>query len=150
MVAAARMILVTLALGATPATAQTGQQPSDRQLLGMAIENLARTRCGERPCAPATAQERARPPITDEQARMIISSAAVSVMAEHCGLDWQRRNFLPLMAHHRQGLRMNERQLAIVGLLHGIAMRVFGDAARRRPCTPGVKEGVVKRLLVPG
>lgn len=143
--------LLMLISASAPVSAQTQmRQPADRQLLAMAMENIGRAKCGDRPCAPATPAELARPPITDEQARLIVSTAAVSVMAEHCGLDWQRRNFQPLLLHHQKAQKMNDRQMAIVGLLHGVAMGAFGDAARRRPCTPAVKEGVAKRLLVPG
>ena len=89
------------------------------------------------------------PPITDDQARAVVEAGSISVVAEHCGLDWQRRNFESLMKHHRERLRMSERQLALVSLLHGITMGVVGETVRRTPCSAELKVPTEKRLIAP-
>jgi hypothetical protein len=137
-----------------PVAAQTPATPSPRpelhrQFLSMALDNYLGALCGNQPCAPASAAERATPPITDDQARAIVAAATISIMAEHCQLDWERRNFVPLMRHHRERLKMNERQMALVGLLHGITMGALDETVRRNPCTPEMKESIEKRLLAP-
>jgi hypothetical protein len=130
--------------------AQPARTEPHRKLLVIALDNLARARCERgQPCAPATAEERATPPITDDPARVVVEAGSISVIAEHCGLDWQRRNFEPLMKHHRERLRMSERQLALVSLLHGIAMGLVGESVRRTPCSPELKVSTEKRLIAP-
>jgi hypothetical protein len=57
-------------------------------------------------------------------------------MAEHCGIHWQRRNFVPMMRHYREGLRMSKQQIALIGLLHGITMGTLEGQIRRRTCAP--------------
>jgi hypothetical protein len=149
-------LLAAIALAAPfPVAAQAPVTPSPRpelhrQFLLMALDSYQRARCeGNQPCAPASAAERATPPITDDQARAIVAAATISTMAEHCQLDWGRRNFVPLMQHHRERLKMNERQMALVGLLHGITMGAVGETVRRTPCTPEMKASTEKRLLAP-
>jgi hypothetical protein len=67
-----------------------------QKLLMIALDNYQKALCGgNQPCAPASTAERATPPITDEQARAIVAAASISVLAEHCQLDWERRNFAP-------------------------------------------------------
>ena len=137
---AALALAMPLSVGAQPARTEP-----HRQLLMIALDNLGRARCeGGQPCAPATVEERATPPITDDQARAVVEAGSISVVAEHCGLDWQRRNFEPLMKHHRERLRMSERQLALVSLLHGITMGVVGETVRR---TPPRTEGVNREAI---
>jgi hypothetical protein len=146
---ASLMAALTLAMPLSVA-AQPARTELHRQLLMIALDNLGRARCeGGQPCAPATTEERATPPITDDQARAVVDVGSISVVAEHCGLDWQRRNFEPLMKHHRERLRMSERQLALVSVLHGIAMGVLGETVRRTSCSPELKVSTEKRLIAP-
>jgi hypothetical protein len=79
-----------------------GAPPIDDAAVGkvlmLALDNIHRGRCERsQPCAPATAEEKASPPITIGEARLIIRRGVVSAAAEHCGLDWQRKNFEPMM-----------------------------------------------------
>lgn len=118
-------------------------------LLALALDNYPNARCGNnQPCAPATAEERERPPLTDEQAHTIVTAASTSAIARHCGLDWQRRNFEPLMRFHRETLKLSERQMALVGLLHGISMGVMAEPVARGPCIPALKASAEKHMLL--
>ena len=146
-------VAVTLLTAGHSVLAQTAAPPAPKQelhraFLTLAIDNIDKAMCGQGQfCAPATAAERANPPLTDEQARGIVSAGVISVTAEHCGLDWQRRNFGPLLRHHRETLKLNERQLALVGLLHGITMGQVGEVVRRSPCSPEQKAATEQRLI---
>jgi hypothetical protein len=132
-----------------PAVAQSpgASVEPHRQLLSLALDTYSKARCGNQLCAPATAAERANPPITDEQARAIVTAGIISVLAEHCELDWEKRNFFPLMRHHRETLKMTERQMALVGLLHGVTMGAYEETVRKNTCTPEAKVATEKRLL---
>jgi hypothetical protein len=92
---------------------------SDEQVtrvLMLALDNIARGLCeNSQPCAPATAEERAKPPITIPEARSIIARGVLSSAGKECGLDWQRRNFQPMMAHWRHTMKKNARQMTVVG-----------------------------------
>jgi hypothetical protein len=138
---------------ACPALAQTsgGSSPEFHQyILKLALDNFAKARCeANQACAPATNEERQNPPISDDQALRIFRAAVISTTAEHCGLDWQRRNFEPLMTYHRDKLALSPRQMALVGLMHGIAMGALGDQVRQSPCTADVKAWTEQRLLSP-
>ncbi len=137
--------LVALALTTVPLSAQTA---SHTVLLNMALDNVPKARCdGGKACAPVSDAERMTL-ITDVQAKTIVSAATISTLAEHCGLDWQKRNFVPLMMYHREKLKMTERQMAVVGLLHGIAMNIVGDVVRKTPCAAEMKTNVEAKLPV--
>jgi hypothetical protein len=150
-----KLIAAVALVAPFPVAAQAPATPSPRpelhrQFLLIALDNYQKALCGlNQPCAPASAAERATPPITDDQARAIVAAATISTMAEHCELDWERRNFVPLMQHHRERLKMNGRQMALVGLLHGVTMGAVGETVRQTPCTPEMKASTEKRLLVP-
>jgi hypothetical protein len=108
-----------------------------RQLLGLALDNIQNGLCeGGKTCSPATAHERADPPVTLVEAKEILGRAFLSAMGEHCGLDWKRINYLPMMAHWRDALKSPERKLTLIALFHGIAQGQFEAILRKRgPCS---------------
>ena len=136
------------------AIAQEMPKPSDQipiheKLLKMALENIHRAKCGAKKlCAPATKAERMSPPITNEQAKKVVSAAVISVIAKHCGLDWQQRNFLPMMKYHRENFQMAARQTALIGLLHGITMGMMKKSIEKKACTPSLKLKAEKGMFI--
>ena len=131
---------------AQPAASKAGELRE--KLLRTALDNLPKALCGDGPCAPATPEELRTPPLTDPQVQTVISASIVSAMAEHCGLDWSKRNFAPMMQYHREQLKLSDRQVALVGLLHGVGMGVVGETVKKSPCTPETKDKVEQKLLV--
>ena len=119
-----------------------------KQLLKLALDNLDQAICDKAKCTPATDEERRNPPLSDDQVKAIISVGTLSTLAEHCGLDWKRRNFQPLMQIHRKRMKMSERQVALAGLLHGITMGVTGNTIRSQPCTQKLKAEVDQKLIL--
>lgn len=124
--------------------------PSDeltRQTLSQAVDLFPNARCGDKPCEPATAAERSNPPLTMTEAQRIIARGVLSAVAERCGLDWRRQNFIPMMAYWRTQQKKSERQLALVALLHGVTQ---GQAERslqaRPPCTNQQREDIAAKL----
>lgn len=144
--APAAAVIVTLAVAPRVSLAQTNTPEVYQQLLNTALDNLAKAQCGAAPCSPATTEERANPPLTDEQVRNAVAAGTVSIFAEQCQLDW-RPHFESYMRHHRIGLKMNDRQLALVGLLHGITMGSLTKRVEQTPCTPEFKAGLEKKLF---
>jgi hypothetical protein len=65
-----------------------GDDTAVRRVIMLALDNIHRGRCEDsQPCAPATAEEKANPPITIAEARLIIRRGLLSAAADHCGLD---------------------------------------------------------------
>jgi hypothetical protein len=127
------------------AAAASGDEPVHK-LLMLALDNISRGLCeGKNRCAPATAEERANPPITIAEARLVITRGALSAAAEHCALDWQGRNFVPMMAYWRHTLKKNERQMALIGLLHGITQGI-GKGNAKLACTDEMRKNVDRQL----
>ena len=113
-----------LSLLAAPFSVLAQPSPPDEvvhKLVKLALENMPRALCADlKPCPPATPEEFKSPPVSMEHARAIIASGTRTALADWCGLDWRRRSYLPMMHHYRRTLRFNERQMSLVGLLHGI------------------------------
>jgi hypothetical protein len=141
------LVVVSTCLAASAAHGQSAKPDLHTHLLGLAMNHIEKAQCGSAKCTPATEQERTAPPLSNDQARAIVQAATISTMAEHCGLDWQRRNFAPLMRHHRDSLRMGERQMALVGLLHGLTMSMTEAQVKAQPCTSDLRATVDQRLI---
>jgi hypothetical protein len=115
------------------------------QLIKLALDNIQRARCGKQSCAPASADEFANPPITVIEAREILHRGWISGEAEICGLDWQSRNFLSMMAHWRSH-KKTKRQLASVALLHGLGQEEASQALSGSPCIDEDKRNLDAQL----
>lgn len=92
---------------------------SVENILSRVLNDIHKSRCGPVRCAPATADEKANPPLTIDQARQAMRVGLFSGAAKFCALDWRRAVFFPFMAHHRSQLKMSTRQLAMISMLHG-------------------------------
>src|SRR5687767_4482693 len=121
-----RLIIALLATAAIQhAQAQGASQlltdDKVREALQTALKNIDRARCdGLQPCAPATPAELRSPPISLDHARAAMRAGLASGGMEWCRLDWQQRSFRPMMDHYRKAIGLNERQMALMGLLHGM------------------------------
>ena len=86
------MVTIILVIGAHTRLANAQSAPNDeivRKVLTVALDNIGRGRCAnDKPCVPATAEEKANPPITMAEARIVFHRASLSGAAEVCGLDW--------------------------------------------------------------
>jgi hypothetical protein len=96
-------------------------------LVADVLDIMPRLTCGDVKCAPASAQERASPPVSISEADAIYQRGFISGQAERCGLDWQGRNYLPMMNHNRHGLKKPVRTMAMVGTIHGMAQQAGFD-----------------------
>jgi hypothetical protein len=137
----ASAVVLALALGgpvaATRAPAQPGppQFPDEivRRMIVLGLKNIQRGMCGDLDgCAPATPEELALPPITIAQARVAMVVGTQSALARWCGLDADRRSVLPMMRQVRQKMRFNERQVALMAIIHGIQQSIVSDELKAR------------------
>jgi hypothetical protein len=90
-------------------------------LLEMGLKNIHRAACdGFNSCAPTTPEELEFPPITIDQARTALLTGTRTALAHWCGLDANRRSVQPMNRHLRKVLRFNNRQVALMAVIHGI------------------------------
>lgn len=75
----------------------------------------------------------------------VITRGHVAGFAAHCGLDWQRQFFGPLMSFLRgREPGYNDYQWAYVGLLHGMAMGSAEANMQDKPCPDDMKARLLK------
>jgi hypothetical protein len=75
----------------------------------------------KKPCTAATTAELANPPIRINDGRAAMVFGIKSAMAQWCGLD-MKRSFLTMISIGKSNLKMNDRQLMLMTLIHGEAM----------------------------
>lgn len=147
------MAVLVLLLPITVALAQSTAKPKSReemmqQTLQIALANIQSARCanGER-CKPATEEEKKNPPLSLTETSQIVGRGVFSGGAAYCGLDWNKRNFEPMMAYWRKVKMLNDRQLALVSIIHGMVQeqitRVFTS---KGPCPPEIKKDLESKL----
>ena len=129
-------------------SASAGILPQEHreQLIQAAFANFwgkARLSNGN-PVQPDNAAERSTLPISIATASHVISVGEISGIAEWCGLDWQT-HFLNLTAKARRQA-FSEKQVAFVGLLHGVAQGTVYSTLQSKPCATDQKSRVTKIL----
>ncbi|MBY0531463.1 MAG: hypothetical protein K2P86_05775 [Xanthobacteraceae bacterium] len=119
-------VLVFAGVFAASAFAQTQKARSReelmQQVLHAALDNIHTLRCGSDRCSPATAEERKNPLLSLSETSQIFGRGLFSGGADICQLEWGKRNYEPMMAYWRKQNK-TERQLALIGLIHQIAMQ---------------------------
>jgi hypothetical protein len=128
-------VAALLALGLALFTEAAAQPPPGeipdavvRRMLELGLQNIQRGLCGGLDgCAPATPEEFELPPITIPQARIAIVVGTQSAFARWCGLDADRRSIAPMLRQVRQKLKFNERQVALIAVIHGIQQTIVSE-----------------------
>jgi hypothetical protein len=115
-----------------------------QQTLNAALDNIHTVRCGSERCTPATAEERKNPPLSLSETSQVFGRGLFSGGADICKLEWSKRNFEPMMAYWRSQ-KKSERQLALIGLIHVIAMQQIQKQIGSE-CPPEMKKDVESKL----
>jgi len=85
----------------------------------LALSRIQMAVCeGSRPCNPATPEEIAQPPISVIDGRAAMVFGIQSAFAQWCGLD-SRRGFLPMIVFGKGKMKMSDRQVHLMTLIHG-------------------------------
>jgi hypothetical protein len=104
-----------------------------RKMIELGLKNIHRALCdGFNQCAPATPAEFQNPPLTIDQARAAILIGGRSAFGRWCGFDADRRSVLPFLRQLRQSKLYNERQLALMAVIHGIQQSITGEQLKAR------------------
>ena len=124
-------------------TPATPHYPDDavRKTIDFALLNIEHAKCSSAPCAPATAEEFANPPLTIAEARRAMDAALESAGWKWCGIANRERIFDALMLDE-DVLKFDERKLTLLVLVHGLS-RAGAERARDRagrPCPPELRK----------
>jgi hypothetical protein len=104
-----------------------------RKMLELGLQNIQRALCdGFNQCAPATPAELENPPLSVDQARAAIFVGGRSAFVRWCGFDADRRSVLPFMQQLRQSKLYNERQLALIAIIHGIQQSITEEQLKAK------------------
>jgi hypothetical protein len=128
---------------ATPLAAQeVGPPPALVDLLSVeARRNLAKARLADgSQVPPETPEELAQPLVPRSLEIQTIERALLSAGMETCGLNSTELSYLPYMAKIRASERYSDKQIAYVGLLHGMSLGYLGSALDPAMCTEGLVE----------
>lgn len=93
---------------------------------------------------PDSEAERTTLPITNNDAHKVIQAGEISSIAAWCGLDWQK-NYLRVTKSARSS-GLSGKQVAFVGLLHGVTMGIVESALNGKKCTQNIKDSTAKKL----
>lgn len=83
-----------------------------------------------------TAKESSKPLLPYEDAKRIFNRGIISGMAEYCGLDWQKKSFLPFMRSERAKGKWSDKEIAVIGALHGVAQGNTLEGLQRKGGCP--------------
>jgi hypothetical protein len=104
-----------------------------RKMLELGLRNIHRGLCGGlNGCAPATPEEFQLPPLTLGHARIAIVAGTQSAVARWCGLDADRRSAAPTMRMVREKFKLNERQAALMAIIHGIQQSIVTEQLKAK------------------
>jgi hypothetical protein len=132
----------------SPALAQAPKirDESMLQIQRLALANIHTARCGADRCAPATEEEKRNLPLSLAEMRQVFDRAAFSGVALVCRIDWNTRNYKPMMAYWRTQMK-NERQLALISVIHGLVMSEVNNNFRGgKSCSPEMKNDVETKI----
>jgi len=135
------MVVAAVSALALVAEAEVSAQPGPpeipdevvRRMLVLGLQNIQRGLCGGlNGCAPATPQEFQLPPITLGMARVAMLAGTQSAVARWCGLDADRRSIAPTMRLVRQKFKLDERQVALIAIIHGIQQGIVAEQIKAK------------------
>lgn len=93
---------------------------------------------------PASEQEKTTLPIAFTDASKVIQTGELSSLADWCDLDWQG-NYKNLTKSARAS-GLSGKQVAFIGLLHGISMGIVDSALKEKKCSQDQKKNIESQL----
>jgi hypothetical protein len=118
------------------------------EMLDLVLKEIQNSHCGNELCSPATKAEMQNPPLSITEARQAMRVGLFSGAAKFCALDWERSIFYPFIAHHKHALKMTDRQLTLITMLHGtmqnFVMKKYTE--HEKACSDTMRENLKREL----
>lgn len=121
------------------------------KMLQIVLDKLPETMCTvKKRCAAVTPEEKATPPVSIDDARAAMRAGQLSGSAQHCGLEWKKRVLAVMITQYRKK-KMNDRQLAIMSLLHGLTQGYLAAhyKVRGETCSAEMRNDIDAKLAKP-
>ena len=135
----ATVLMMTAQVEAQSLIDKYGKMVSDdavRIFMVDALKKVHLEKCeGGKPCSAATPQEFEQLPISVAAGRAALSHGIISALAQWCGLNWQR-SFLPMIAYGRRQMKMTDRPLMIMTLMHAALFKRQSEQYRTQGTCP--------------
>lgn len=138
---AAAVLCGGAALGGT-----AGNDEGVRRQIDLALATIQFARCGpEKRCGPASPEEIADPPLTIAEAASVLNRGVVSAFARACAMDWIGESYQPMIGYWRKHAK-SDRQIALIGILHGMALGQTEAEINGQACTDTLRRTVRAQL----
>lgn len=119
-----------------------------KEIAKLSRENIGKAKLEDGSFVKETEEEKKQPIMPEADIKRVIDRGFISVYAEWCGYDWQNKSFFPFMQNERSKEKWSEKQLAYIGLMHGVSMGVLQQNLKSRgECPADTKEGLAKFLV---
>lgn len=144
----------------SPAFAKAGQvfedgammqlPPDIYALLGdIARKNLKEAKTSETEfIGEETAEQMKDPLLDDAHRKRVIDRGMISVYSEWCGMDYKEQSYLPFMTHERAKKKWSDKQIAYIGVLHGVTMGLFKEKVSALGTCPDQLKQKLKTLIL--
>jgi len=141
------MLTMTNAFAQPDPAARTDLDKAAQDLMTAALDNFPQMKCKNftEPCAPATAAERKNPPLSVDEARLVLATAYKNASAQLCGLDWQQKSFVPMLKYFEERGK-KDRQMALVVFMNNIVVANANPDGKRQ-CDDEMRASVAKDLV---
>ena len=142
-------IIATLAGFSYTAQAQHVPKENVEQISKFVFDHMAEAQLSD---GTIVGTERAAtleyPLLPYEVREMLIIKGTFSGLAEVCGLNWEEKNYIPLMTAIRNNEEFNDYQIAYAGMLHGASMEGGKQTMQlQTPCTDEVIKAISDNML---
>jgi hypothetical protein len=147
-IAACIAVLMAAAVASAQPAPPAIPEEAVRKMLELGLKNIQRALCdGFNQCTPATPQELENPPISVDQARAAIMVGARSAFAGWCGFDANKRSVLPFLGQLRRSKLYDERQLALMAVVHGIQQSITTEQLKGKgACDQAMRKSLDAQL----
>jgi hypothetical protein len=85
-------------------------------------------------------------PVSIPETRRLVISSVLSALAEKCKVPWAKQIYLPMMAYFRHSKKLNERQMTLVGMLHGAKQGYILADLPAGPCPLQIREQISRAM----
>ena len=118
------------------------------EIMGIAREHITQAKLQDGSFVPAETEEEMKHLIIPiEDAKRVIHFGSKSGLAEWCGIEY-RPAYLQFMQDERRLGKWNDKQIAYIGLLHGISVSVFSHSLQKTQglCSEAQKRHMLEQL----
>ncbi len=130
--------------------ARMAEMPKEtyQQIGKLARDNLGKAQLPDGSFITETEESKKDPLLKDADRKRVIDRGFISTFADWCGLDWKNRSFFPFMEYERLKGKWSDKDMAYMGMLHGVSMGVLQTELKKKGDCPADSKKRVELFLV--